>query len=206
MSEEVAPRDVPSGGLGDSGDELGSAHRKRRQEKTFRKILAAGVDTLRASSYAELTMRTVAAQAKVAPATAYSYFASKNHLFAEIYLDLINQVPVFDNDNDPALTRVTKTLRMLTLIVADEPEVAAACTTALISDRDPAVQEVADRIGVAIHRRISAALGADAEPRRVAGLELVFYGALVRAATGYLSYQKIADQLTFVVSNMIDDL
>ena len=163
------------------------------------------METLRTSSYSDVTMRMVATRAKVAPATVYSYFASKNHLFAEIYLDLIGQIPVFDNEDDAPLTRVTRTLRLLTLMVADEPELAAACTTALISDRDPAVQEVADRIGIEIHRRITVALGDVAEARVVAGLEMAFYGAMVRAASGYLSYQKLGDQLMFVVGNLLDE-
>ena len=49
---------------------------------------------LRESSYADLTVRAVAARAKVAPATAYTYFSSKNHLIAEVYLDLMQQVAV----------------------------------------------------------------------------------------------------------------
>ena len=68
--------------------------RNRRQEETFRKVLAAGVEMLRESSYADLTVRAVAARAKVAPATAYTYFSSKNHLIAEVYLDLMQQVAV----------------------------------------------------------------------------------------------------------------
>ncbi len=55
---------------------------------------------LRESSYADLTVRAVAARAKVAPATAYTYFSSKNHLIAEVYLDLIRQVPYFTDVND----------------------------------------------------------------------------------------------------------
>ncbi len=55
---------------------------------------------LRESSYADLTVRAVAARAKVAPATAYTYFSSKNHLIAEVYLDLVRQVPYFTDVND----------------------------------------------------------------------------------------------------------
>ena len=55
---------------------------------------------LRESSYADLTVRAVAARAKVAPATAYTYFSSKNHLIAEVYLDLMRQVPYFTDVND----------------------------------------------------------------------------------------------------------
>ncbi|MET0474174.1 MAG: TetR family transcriptional regulator, partial [Mycobacterium sp.] len=102
--------------------------RNRRQEETFRKVLTAGKEMLRESSYADLTVRAVAATARVAPATAYTYFSSKNHLIAEIYLDLMQQVPFYTDVNEPMRVRVEKALRNLALVVADEPEVAAACT------------------------------------------------------------------------------
>ena len=74
-------------------------------------MLGAGVEMLRETSYADLTVRAVAARAKVAPATAYTYFSSKNHLIAEVYLDLVRQVPYFTDVNDPTPTRVEKALR-----------------------------------------------------------------------------------------------
>ena len=74
-------------------------------------MLTAGVEMLRESSYADLTVRAVAARAKVAPATAYTYFSSKNHLIAEVYLDLIQQVPYFTDVNEAAVARVEKALR-----------------------------------------------------------------------------------------------
>ena len=48
----------------------GAQPRRPRQEETFRKLVDAGLGTLRASSYADLTVRGVAARAQVAPATA----------------------------------------------------------------------------------------------------------------------------------------
>ena len=84
----------------------GEPLRNRRQEETFRKVLAAGIETLREKSYADLTVRAVAARAKVAPATAYTYFSSKNHLIAEVYLDLVREVPYFTDVNDTRLHRV----------------------------------------------------------------------------------------------------
>ncbi len=147
----------------DAGGETGQPPRNRRQEETFRKVLAAGIETLREKSYSDLTVRAVAARAKVAPATAYTYFSSKNHLIAEVYLDLVRQVPYFTDVNDPMPTRVEQVLRHLALVVADEPEVSAACTTALLSGgADPAVRAARDRIGVEIHRRITSAMGPDA--------------------------------------------
>src|ERR1700716_2201623 len=109
---------------------------------------------LRESSYADLTVRAVAARAEVAPATAYTYFSSKNHLIAEVYLDLVGQVPYFTDVNDSRSSRVEQALRGLALMIAGEPEGASACTTPLRSNGDAAVRAVRDRIGSEIHRRI----------------------------------------------------
>ena len=180
--------------------QTGGAPRNRRQEETFRKVLAAGLDTLRENSYADLTVRMVAARAKVAPATAYTYFSSKNHLIAEVYLDLVRQVPYFTDVNDPMPTRVKRVLHHLALVVADEPEVAAACTTALLGGgADPAVRAARDRIGAEIHRRITSAIGPGAELSTVSALEMAFFGALVQAGSGEFTYRKIADRLDDVV-------
>lgn len=179
--------------------------RNRRQEETFRKVLTAGVEMLRESSYADLTVRAVAARAKVAPATAYTYFSSKNHLIAEVYLDLIKQVPYFTDVNDPMPLRVEKALRAMTLTVADEPEVAAACTAALMSGNDETVRKVRDRIGGEIHRRIRSAVGPDSDPRVISALEMTFFGALVNAGSGVFTYQQVADRLSFVVGLIVGD-
>ena len=178
--------------------------RRPRQEETFRKLVKAAVGMLRASSYGELTVRAVAAQAKVAPATAYTYFSSKNHLVAEVYLDLVRQVPFFTDVNDSRLTRVQQALRTLALVVADEPEVAAACTTALLSN-DTAVTHVRDRIGAEIHKRIKSALGPDADSRTVAALEMSYFGALVHAGSGAFTYRQIADRLGYVVGLILGE-
>lgn len=172
--------------------------RRPRQEETFRKLLGAALETLRGTSYAGLTVRAAAARARVAPATAYTYFSSKNHLVAEVYLNLVGQVPYFTDVNDEQLSRVAQTLRTLALVVADEPEIAAACTTALLSD-DPDVRAVRDRIGAEIHKRIKAALGPDADTRTVAACEMCYFGALVQAGSGAFTYRQIADRLGYVV-------
>jgi AcrR family transcriptional regulator len=179
--------------------QAGEPMRNRRQEETFRKVLTAGREMLRETSYADLTVRAVAKRANVAPATAYTYFSSKNHLVAEVYLDLIKQVPFFTDVNDTLLTRVDSVLRHLALVVADDPEVAAACTTALMSGHDPAVITVRDGIGAEIHRRIASAIGPDSDSRTVSALEMTFFGALVQAGSGAFTYRQIADRLTFVV-------
>ena len=178
--------------------------RNRRQEETFRKVLRAGMEMMRESSYADLTVRAVAARAKVAPATAYTYFSSKNHLIAEVYLDLMRQVPYFTDVNDTRLHRVQQSLRSLALVIADEPEFAAACTTAVLSN-DAGVVRVRDRIGAEIHKRIKSALGPDADPKIVSALEMTYFGALVHAGSGTLSYREVADRLEYVVSLILGE-
>jgi AcrR family transcriptional regulator len=190
---------------GSEATDPGETPRNRRQEETFRKVLTAGMEMLRESSYADLTVRAVAARAKVAPATAYTYFSSKNHLIAEVYLDLLRQVPYFTDVNDLMTERVEKALRNLALVVADEPEVAAACTTALMSGNDPTVRRVRDRIGGEIHRRIRSAAGPECDPRMVAALEMTFFGALVNAGSGVFTYHQIADRLSYAVGLILGE-
>ena len=119
-------------------------------------MLAAGVEMLRESSYADLTVRAVAARAKVAPATAYTYFSSKNHLIAEVYLDLVRQVPYFTDVNESRLSRVEQALREHG---ADGRRRTRGRRRlhhgAAGGGNDPAVRRVRERIGAEIHRRIT---------------------------------------------------
>jgi AcrR family transcriptional regulator len=179
------------------------ATRRPRQEETVRRLVLAALETLRESSYADLTVRAVAARAQVAPATAYTYFSSKNHLVAEVYLDLVRRVPFFTDVNDTRLNRVQQALRSLALVVADEPEVAAACTTALLSN-DAAVRPVREQIGAEIHKRIKSALGPDADSRTVSALEMGYFGALVHAGSGVFAYRQLVDRLGYLVGLIVN--
>ena len=179
--------------------DLGERRRNRRQEETIRKVLDAAVDLLRETPYSSLTMRMVAARAGVAPATAYTYFRSKNALIAEVYLRLVRGVPLFTDVNQTTQQRVTAQLRELSLLVADEPELAAAATTALMGN-EPEVTEIRDKIGMEVHRRIASALGPGAWPEVLATLELIFYGALVHAGTSSATYYEMADRLDNVIA------
>lgn len=179
--------------------DLGERRRNRRQEETIRKVLDAAVELLRETPYSNLTMRMVAARAGVAPATAYTYFRSKNALIAEVYLRLVREVPLFTDVNQTTQQRVTAQLRELSLLVADEPELAAAATTALMGN-EPEVRGIRDKIGTEVHRRIASALGPGAWPEVLATLELIFYGALVHAGTRSATYYQMADRLDSVIA------
>lgn len=164
----------------------------RRPAQTIRKVLDAGLEELRESSYATLTMRAVATRAGVSPASAYTYFPSKSALVAAVYLRFLRDLPLHTDVNDTTQARVSATVRDMALMVADEPELATACGAALMAD-DPAVKPLREQIGEEVSRRIAAALG-PGWPRAVkSALQMTFSGALLTAR--FVSYEEIAGQL-----------
>ena len=189
MSSETAPAVA----------DLSDRRRNKRQEETIGKVLDAAVEMLRETSYSDLTMRSVAARAGVAPATAYTYFSSKNELIAQVYLRLVRDVPVFTDVNQTTEQRVSAQLRELALLVADDPEIAAAATTALLGD-EPEVGQIREKIGAEVHRRITSALGPGEWPEVRSVLQMIFYGALVAAGTKLVTYYQMADRLDSAVA------
>lgn len=169
----------------------------RRPGQTIRKVLDAGLEELRESSYANLTMRAVAQRAGVSPASAYTYFSSKSALVAAVYLRFLRELPLHTDVNDTTKTRVSATLRDMALVVVDEPELTAGCGTALMAD-DPAVVPLRVEIAEEVSRRIGAALG-PGWPRSVKStLQMTFAGALMTAR--FLTYQEVAGQLDEAVN------
>ncbi|SED67815.1 regulatory protein, tetR family [Rhodococcus pyridinivorans] len=165
-----------------------------KQADTVARLTQAAVEVLREEGFTGLTVRMVAARAGVAPATAYTYFSSKEHLVAEVFWRRLANAPTADAESTSRADRVVAVLRGIALLLADEPELAAAVTSALLG-HDPDVEHLRARIGLDIRHRISAALGADSDPDELEALELLYAGALVRAGMGYGTYEKLADRL-----------
>jgi AcrR family transcriptional regulator len=174
-----------------------------RQARTVQKLTAAAVEELRAVGYDGLTVRNVARRAGVAPATAYTYFASREHLVTEVFWRRLSALPetAQPGRRSPA-GRAAATLADIALLVADEPELAAACTVAMLAS-DPDVKHLRDRIGAEVHRRIRDALGADAMAVEVTTIELAVFGALVQAGTGHLAYGDLPQLLAEVVDQVV---
>jgi AcrR family transcriptional regulator len=164
-----------------------------RQAQIVRRLVETAVEEVRSTGYEGLTVRNVARRAGVAPATAYTYFASKNHLITEIFWRRLQALPPVGPGGGPA-DRVVAVLRELALLVSDEPRLAAACTAAFLGS-DPDVAHLRTLIGVAIHQRLQAALGEGGDPEVLAALNLLFAGAMVHAGMGYGSYEGMADRL-----------
>jgi AcrR family transcriptional regulator len=167
-----------------------------RQADTVHRLTEAGVREVRASGYENLSIRDVARRAGVAPATAYTYFASKDHLLSEIFWRRLNALPPVEPDEQPDRDRITAVLRELALLVSAEPELAAGCTAAMFGS-EPDVRQLRLYIGVRIHERIEAAAGPGTPAARL--LELAYFGAMVEAGLGYTTFEHMADRLAEAV-------
>lgn len=116
-------------------------------------------------------MRDVAEVAGVVPATAYTYFASRDHLLAELYASWIEELTAIPapHDPDPGV-RLRHLLAAAADAVAAEPLLARAFTLAMAS-ADPAAVSIEERVHAAFASWIGAA---------VSDLELVDQQAFVR--------------------------
>ncbi len=193
-------------GIDGTGTPSIEATRRRlstRQAATVAKLADAAVDELHHAGFDGLTMRNVAERAGVSAATAYTYFSSKEHLVAEIYWRRLAALePVNPDRRRSASRRVGDALAEIALLVADEPEVAAGVSTAMLSP-DPDVKILRDRIGAATHRRIVAALGDDATEPVVRTLDWVVAGAMLNAGMGHLSYAELPDLLAETAATVL---
>ena len=184
-----------------------------RQAATVARLTDALLAELAAVGYDDLTVRSVARRAGVAPATAYTYFTSKAHLVAEVFWRRLRALPdPIAEPAAPAHERVAHALRVLVTGVTADPALAAACAPALLGS-DPDVHDLRDRIGAELHRRVAAAVaGGDGEPADQAhvaeladAVDLMLAGALLRAGMGHMAYDAIGDRLADLSRLVIGD-
>ena len=165
-----------------------------KQAETVARLAEATVKVLREQEFSGLTVRSVAAEAGVGTATAYTYFASKEHLVAEVFWRRLQNSSAPDGSGLDRTAHVLSVLRNIALLLADEPEVSAAVTNALLGS-DPEVEHLRGRIGLEIHQRLASALDPNGEPEVLEALEMLYAGALLRAGIGYGTYAQIAGRL-----------
>jgi AcrR family transcriptional regulator len=169
-----------------------------RQAETAERLFAAGLAELETTGHEALTVRTVAQRAGVSPATAYTYLASKNHLFAELfwrYLAADDHVP----SGRTTTERLQSVTRHLAGRLAAAPELAAAVTPALLGT-DPYVERLRLRIGGELVDRFALALGDGADPAVVDAVALAFSGALLQVGMGLMTYTELGERLDAVVA------
>lgn len=165
-----------------------------RQAETVAKLTSAAMEEVRASGYAGLRIRNVAARAGVGAATAYMYFSSKEHLLAEVYWRTLQALPpVAPDDREPA-DRVVEVLREIVLIGVAQPDLAGAATVSLL-DSNPDVHHLRARVGGTIRDRLVTALGPGHDHTVLIALEYAYSGAMLHAGMGFITYAEVADRL-----------
>ena len=111
--------------------------------------MAAALDELLEHGYDGLTVRNAARRAGLAPATAYTYFGSKDHLVAEVFWRRLQALRAPSPAVGSPYARLTAALDDLVEIVAGDPVLLAASTAAVLAD-DPDVARLRRRIGATI--------------------------------------------------------
>lgn len=179
-------------------------HLQGRQVDKVARLVDAALEEIRAHGYDGLTVRHAAARAEVAVATAYTYFASKDHLVAEVFWRRLDALPAVRVDRRRApVARVGAALRDLDALLTEEPALATAATTAVLAN-DPDVRRLRGQIGAAMTARLAQALGEDADPAVLRVLSLAYSGALLQAGMGYFPYSEVAARVEEVAALVLD--
>lgn len=174
-----------------------------RQAEVVAHLVEGAEDVVEEVGYSGLTVRNVASRAGVAPATAYTYFSSKDHLLAEVLWRRMEALPPVAGDDDlPVAERIEEAVRAMILFAAQSPALVDACTVALLSP-NPDVRHLRDRIGSTIHRRLAAAAGPGTDPRVIRVLETCYSGALLTAGIGHMSFLDIPSFVAGAATLMI---
>jgi AcrR family transcriptional regulator len=161
-----------------------------RQAEVVRSLVRAAEAEVDETGYAGLTVRGVARRAGVAPATAYNYFSSKDHLLAEVlWRRMQDLAPVDPADGRPTDERLRQAVQAMVFSTGSGALV-DACTVALLSS-NPDVKHLRDRIGTEIHHRLASALGPGVDPMVVRVLETTLSGALLFAGMGHMASADI---------------
>jgi AcrR family transcriptional regulator len=170
-------------------EQRGRRHLSERQAEVMERLVAAAAEEAEERPYADITVRTIAKRAGLAPATAYTYFSGKDHLLAEVLWRRMQSSPSLVDLTLDLPDRVAETARTMGFGSMGSPAV-AACTTALLGD-GPDVKRVRSRLGAEIGRRLAAALGSGADPAVLGVLQVTYTGALLSAGMGHLAFDAV---------------
>jgi AcrR family transcriptional regulator len=175
---DVAPAEQP-----------GRRHLSERQAEVMERLVAAAAEEAEERPYADISVRTIAKRAGVAPATAYTYFSGKDHLLAEVLWRRMQSSPSLVDLRLPLPDRVADTVLAMGFGAMGSPAV-AVCTTALLGD-GPDVKRVRSRLGAEIRRRLDGALEGEGNRAVLDVLQVTYTGALLSAGMGHLAFHAV---------------
>lgn len=178
--------------------------RDRDDHDVVRAVLDATVELLREIPFDDLTTRRIAERAGVTHSDLCVYFRSKDAIVAEVYLGLLRDAPLTVDVEESAQARVAALFHQLVMLLADQPGLAAACSSAMIS-HETSVHAIRRRIHAELHRRVRTVLRSDAWPEVAETLEFGLVGAMVQASSGSATFQGAADDLARMVAALLPD-
>jgi AcrR family transcriptional regulator len=178
--------------------------RTRIDDETARRLRNATVELLREVPYASITTRSIAKRAGVSHGEVRRHFRSTDAIIAEIYLERLRAAPLIVDVEESAQARIAAQFAQLVMLLADEPGLAAACSSALICD-EPSVRGSRQRIHGELQRRVRTALRSGAWPEVAETLEFGLIGALVHASCGADTFRQTAEDLASVVAVVVPD-
>jgi AcrR family transcriptional regulator len=177
----------------DEGDgpaeQPGRRHLSGRQAEVMERLVVVAAEEAEERPYADISVRTIAKRAGLAPATAYTYFSGKDHLLAEVLWRRMQASPSLVDLTLPLPERVADTVRTMGFGAMGSPAV-AVCTTALLGD-GPDVKRVRSRLGAEITRRLESALAGGEDPAVLDVLQVTYAGALLSAGMGHLAFDAV---------------
>jgi AcrR family transcriptional regulator len=160
-----------------------------RQTEVMERLVAAAADEAEERSYGEISVRSIAKRAGVAPATAYTYFSGKDHLLALVLWRAVESSPALVDLTASPPERVAEVVRTMGFSALG-PGAVEAGTTALLTNGTDA-QRVRARIGDEIVRRLRAALGDEVDPAVHGILAVTYTGALLSTGMGHLPLDSV---------------
>ena len=168
-----------------------------RQVESMGALLSAAETEVEEVGYDRLSVRSVAKRAGVAPATAYTYVSSKDHLLAEILWARVLGAPVPDLDRAVDVAeRIAGEVDALSTLSVGSPALIAACTQALLSSNVD-VAKLREAIGTEVYRRLRLAAAGECDDEAVAVIATTYFGSLLSAGMGHMAYDDVP---RFVVS------
>jgi AcrR family transcriptional regulator len=181
---EAGASDLPDGGEGSE-----RRHLSERQAEVMERLVAAAASEAEERPYGEISVRSIAKRAGVAPATAYTYFSGKDHLLAIVLWRAVESSPQLVDLALSPPERVAELVRTMGFASLGRGAVAAG-TTALLT-AGPDAQRVRARLGAEIDRRLGAALGTEVTSAVRNILVLTYTGALISAGMGHLPFEAV---------------
>jgi AcrR family transcriptional regulator len=159
------------------------------------RVVAAARALAAEGGYAAVSMGAVADRARLSRATLYRYFASKDHLLAEVIAGWGDEITAGLRSRPPKGPPATRVARVFTRVLdaaTREPRLAEA-VLASVTSTDPEAIRSQGRFATLIGTYLAAALGDEALPD-ARDLETlmshVFFSAVVNMTTGRITHAE----------------